>query len=71
MVVATRERHIGHDPGCRERAPGPLGAVEPDGLVPGSLLAAEAREELVEVVDDRHAGTAVQVESPVSMHAAT
>ena len=70
-IVATGEGDVGRRTRRRERASRALRAIQPDGLVSGGLLAAEPREELIDVVDDRHAGTAVQDASPVSTHAAT
>ena len=71
VVVAAGERHVGRSAGGGQRPSRTLRPVETDGLVAGRFLAAETGEELVEVVDDRHAGTAVQAASPVSTHAAT
>ena len=42
-VVAARERDVGREPGRGQRPAGTLRPVEPDGLVAGRLLAAEAR----------------------------
>ena len=53
-------------PAASSALPGPLRALEPHRLMVRGLLAAEPGEELVEVVDDRHAGTAVHAPSPVS-----
>ena len=65
-IVAARERDVDLEPRCHQPSAGAGRALDPDRLVTGGLLATQAGEELVEVVDDGHAGTAVNDMSPVS-----
>ncbi len=64
-VVAAREGDVDAETRGGEPPPRALRAVEPHRRVPCRLLATEPGEELIHVVHDGHAGTAVHRASPV------
>ena len=68
-IVAARERDIDLEPSRHQPFAWAGRAIDPNGFVAGGLFATQTGEELVEVVDDRHDGTAVNDMSPVCTHA--